>query len=835
MLLRARVGHVLAGIAFIGLLLSCGSKPASGGALAVTVIWEDAVTARCFRVFVQADGAIAPVRSGPIARPTDRSSVVVAVYQDELTAHVGVQARGFSDEGCTLETSPLEASAIADATFVAGETVSVPVKVLAALRPDGGTDGGADAGAQDGGASDGGADGGVDRDGDGSPAGVDCDDTDPLRFPGNPEVCNDRIDNDCDLQPDCMDTACASMGCGRPAAASAVCQGGVCVERTCDDSVSNDDDALIDCADSDCGGRSCPNAGTCVALVCSTTVEVCNDGVNNDSDLLIDCADPDCRPDAGCTDGDACTSGERCQLNGTCGNGTPLACAAAPVCFVSLGCDAGLCIDQRADAGTSCSDGVRCTTNDRCDGDGGCVGDLVVCPNPGACFVGACAEADGGCGAVPDPGAVCTDNDACTDNDTCADDGGCAGTPTVCPPPEECQSASPCDPVMGCTYTPRTGQACDGGTCNALGQCQPSASGFPYVPSNFTEAEIATVPATSWTVTCATTVNTVSADGGVEILRSCGDALPSYTYVPQRDAGLEAVVLVASDFTLTSGVTLRAEGARPLIIAVRGSATVAGTINVDGEAGSTAAAGAGRRCGTGVGGAGTTGTYSGGGGGGAFGANASNGGPGGDGTAAGAGGAASGNVTLTPLRGGCPGGTGGGAPVTPAGRGGGAVQISAVGAVTVSGAISAGGGGGGGAPPTTRGGGGGGSGGGILLEGANITVSGVLAANAGGGGEGSAGGLDPGTGQAGTLGLRSIMRAPGGNGGNSCGGNGGWGAAQAGASTAGGAPPGGLCFRYGGGGGGGGSVGRIRLNASASCTLSGTISPRQTGVGTGCP
>ena len=37
----------------------------------------------------------------------------------------------------------------------------------------------------------------IDVDHDGSPAGTDCDDNDPIRFPGNPEVC-DGVDNDCD-------------------------------------------------------------------------------------------------------------------------------------------------------------------------------------------------------------------------------------------------------------------------------------------------------------------------------------------------------------------------------------------------------------------------------------------------------------------------------------------------------------------------------------------------------------------------------------------------------------------------------------------------------------
>lgn len=39
----------------------------------------------------------------------------------------------------------------------------------------------------------------VDRDGDGALSNIDCDDNEPLAYPGNTEILNDGIDNDCDL------------------------------------------------------------------------------------------------------------------------------------------------------------------------------------------------------------------------------------------------------------------------------------------------------------------------------------------------------------------------------------------------------------------------------------------------------------------------------------------------------------------------------------------------------------------------------------------------------------------------------------------------------------
>lgn len=221
--------------------------------------------------------------------------------------------------------------------------------------------------------------------------------------------------------------------------------------------------------------------------------------------------------------------------------------------------------------------------------------------------------------------------------------------------------------------------------------------------------------------------------------------------VPQANGTATRIMSVAS-FTLDPGLRLRVVGSLPLIIAAWGDITVNGLLDVSSASFDVPGAGAGGPGCTATGGGAAVATKgAGGGGGGAF---AGAGGDGGDADrdhAPGVVGGVGGTAITTPtanVRGGCSGASGGVvgpgavAPLSAGsaaagGEGGGAVQLTARGKLVV-GSIHAGGAAGFGGPGQESGGGGGGSGGFIGLEGATITVTGILAANGGGGGAGAA-------------------------------------------------------------------------------------------------
>jgi Big-like domain-containing protein len=245
----------------------------------------------------------------------------------------------------------------------------------------------------------------------------------------------------------------------------------------------------------------------------------------------------------------------------------------------------------------------------------------------------------------------------------------------------------------------------------------------------------------SWHVTGPVTVDTTAGTiSGTTFLGVVQNGVMTFTFDSvQVDAG--ALVTVV--------------GSRPLALFSTGDIGVAGNIlaaGADGDHGGLAGAGGGG--GPGVGSPGSrhlhtapSTFFDSGGGGGGYGGAGGAGGADPDGVVAGGpGGGAWGDLHTTLVG----GSNGGGTPDGGVGGGaGGAVELSAVGTLTVDGTISVDGGDGATAPDSVNhGGGGGGSGGGIILDAAHLGLGGILSASGGdganaaalGGGGGGGGG-----------------------------------------------------------------------------------------------
>jgi hypothetical protein len=391
----------------------------------------------------------------------------------------------------------------------------------------------------------------------------------------------------------------------------------------------------------------------------------------------------------------------------------------------------------------------------------------------------------------------------------------------------------------GCTASCKLGCNTAAGRCNRV---KPSN----YDPSGIHDQAIGKLSGTGEIVI---DVETGEIKDGAGVIRPAGSrggvAGGIYWDVVSQGAGYpELAVFGVAALDLPAGAKASATGKHAVAIYVTGAATIAGTLAVP-AAGSEGGPGGfdggennakpGASCFGGEGkGGGTDANPNNGDGGGGGGGFKGQGGGGADSNyppkpPGGAGGAESGGETLVPLRGGCGGGAGGG-PETGStvgnggygGGGGGAVQVAANGTLEVSGVITAPGAGGEGGHYGAAGGGGG-AGGAILLEAAEVKVTGTLAANGGGGGSGSEI-YTKANAPNGEDGQPSSTPAAGGKDNGAYGGPGG--AGGAGATEAGTKPK-----TDANGGGGGGGVGRIRVNAPTSDTASGTFSPAALSVG----
>jgi len=505
--------------------------------------------------------------------------------------------------------------------------------------------------------------------------------------------------------------------------------------------------------------------------------------------------------DAGCAVGALACSGQQaqtCTSSGTWQNVGGPCSGSAPVCL------AGVCV-ACAPGSVQCSgsgDGVELCGSD------GTWGTAVTCASSmcsmGMC-TGTCTQGTTQCSG---PSAV----------QSCVS--GMWGTPTTCT--TAVANATAACAAGACSFTCNgrlnacsgacvdfqtddgncggCGAACAGGARCRRGSC---TTGFGYTPSNFNPATYASdVPASGTTVNCNMTYTSPGTAGASTW---CGGTGPYVVPNVAQSGGPSVDILVFSSLTVTSGFTLTLAGTNPVVFAVYGGATIAGTINAS-ASGATPGPGGNNATYCGTAPQDSQNLQWGGGGGGG---RAVAGGKGNQGNAFSSdydnGGTASGNGTAVPLVGGCSGEIGGnrcstglnsgncqvcqtnGTQCEPPGAGGGGVQISAAGALGVTGTIETNGGAGTSGGTGQNGGGGGGSAGDILLEGTTVTQGGTVSANGGAGGVGGTNGGTGGTAGPGGTNSGTSQAAPG-NGGGGSGGN-------------------------QGGGGGGGSYGYVVINA----------------------
>jgi hypothetical protein len=271
------------------------------------IIQKGRATSTCVRVLVESN--LPPMRGGPGFFGANDTVVAGILRLEAQEADIVVTVIGGTGPGCD-ESSPAER---VTETLRFPESGSTSV-TLALIPPSGAPDGGA-----------------RDDDGDGSPAGVDCDDTDNRRAPMLTELCLGSVDEDCD--------------------------------------------GKVDCEDSDCNLLPCSDAGVCVQSMCSPTTcpnRVCRQSQNPCLASTGRCIAPngDCTYEA-LADGTACDDGNTCTPVSTCKGGRCLDVSlTCPVAECQMG--VGTCLSDGGCSATNRIAGERCSTG-YCDGRGACL------------------------------------------------------------------------------------------------------------------------------------------------------------------------------------------------------------------------------------------------------------------------------------------------------------------------------------------------------------------------------------------------------------------------------------------------------------------------------
>ncbi|RKG73072.1 hypothetical protein D7W82_39250, partial [Corallococcus sp. CA049B] len=446
-------------------------------------------------------------------------------------------------------------------------------------------------------------------------------------------------------------------------------------------------------------GSERPDCDDSNPAVHPNATESCGSRVDLDCNQLVGCQEANCAGQS-CDDGNACTLGDHCEgsgLEARCLPSQTTTCSQPKgVCDARQACNptSGICEAVESTAGKTCDDGNPCTDTDACGADGKCVGTARTCTTAEQCLAsaGTCNPANGQCVFTPLPAATsCQDALACTTADQCDGNGTCVGTPNACVPPPCHRVKQQCTTSTGCEYEVDLNGACTTpggvpGVCQADATCSP----FPYRPYNFDPNSIAAADIgelrTNANVTFDTTDSSWTPAGAI----TSAETLKIIS-IPQPGGNPPALLIPVRVVDLKGDLTIK--GPSPVILAVYGDANVNQSILATGDITNPNAA-----CGASQGLAGSFGTNTGGGGGGGGGAiTGATGGKGYDNSQPqGSAGTLRPSVP-EPLLGGCPGGRGGGTASAAGGKGGaggGAIQISVAGNLTLSQKVSASGDGG---------------------------------------------------------------------------------------------------------------------------------------------